>query len=155
MSFDLRRASRLAFAAVLTVLVATHASIAAELSTIELKIKGHSVRAEVAANEQARTTGLMNRFSLRPDSGMLFVFDSPQPLGFWMKNTYVPLSIAFIDAEGRIVNIEDMAPQTESTHLSRGAALYALEMKKGWFSAYGIGPGDRVDGLEKAPRASE
>lgn len=130
-------------------------SLAAELPTVELKIKGHNVRAEVAATESTRTTGLMNRFSLKPDSGMLFVFDNPQPLAFWMKNTYVPLSIAFIDAEGRIVNIEEMAPQTESSHLSRGLAQYALEMKKGWFAGYGIGPGDRVEGLDKAPKASE
>ena len=111
--------------------------------------------AEVAATEQSRTTGLMYRFSLNPDSGMLFVFGTPQPMTFWMKNTYVPLSIAFIDADGRIVNIEDMAPQTEATHGSRGLALYALEMKKGWFGANGIGPGDRVDGLDKAPRTSD
>jgi len=126
-----------------------------ELPTVQLKIKGHAVSAEVAANEQARTTGLMYRFSLNPDSGMLFVFSNPQPLAFWMKNTYVPLSIAFIDAEGRIANIEDMAPQTEATHSSRGLAMYALEMKKGWFGANGIGPGDRVEGLEKVPNAHE
>jgi uncharacterized protein len=130
-------------------------SLASELPSVELKIKGHNVRAEVAATEASRTTGLMNRFSLKPDSGMLFVFDNLQPLAFWMKNTYVPLSIAFIDAEGRIVNIEDMAPQTETSHFSRGLAQYALEMKKGWFENYGIGPGDRVEGLDKAPKASE
>jgi uncharacterized membrane protein (UPF0127 family) len=126
-----------------------------ELPIVELKIKGHTLRAEVAANDQTRETGLMYRFSLKPDSGMLFVFGTPQPLAFWMKNTYVPLSIAFIDAEGRIVNIEDMAPQTEATHGSRGLALYALEMKKGWFGAKGIAPGDRVEGLDKAPRGSD
>src|SRR5262249_24903498 len=124
-----------------------------ELPTVELKIKGHAIRAEVAATDETRTTGLMNRFSLRPDSGMLFVFSDPQPLSFWMKNTYVPLSIAFIAADGRIVNIEDMAPRTETTHPSRGLALYALEMKKGWFASRAIGPGDRVEGLEKVPPA--
>jgi hypothetical protein len=127
----------------------------AELPVMELKINGLVLRAEVAATEQSRTTGLMYRFSLRPDSGMLFVFSTPQPLGFWMKNTFVPLSIAFIGNDGRILNIEDMAPQTEATHNSRGMALYALEMKKGWFAAHGIGPGDRVEGLEKAPQASD
>jgi len=126
-----------------------------ELPTVQLKIKGHAVSAEVAATDETRTTGLMYRFSLKPDSGMLFVFGNLQPLAFWMKNTYVPLSIAFIDAEGRIVNIEDMAPQTETTHSSRGLAMYALEMKKGWFGVNGIGPGDRIEGLEKAPRGSE
>ena len=72
-----------------------------------------------------------------------------------MKNTYIPLSIAFIGADGRILNIEDMAPQTESTHHSRGPAMYALEMKKGWFAQFGIGAGDRVEGLAKVPKAKE
>jgi len=65
------------------------------------------------------------------------------------------LSIAFIDAEGRILNIEDMAPLTESTHPSRGPALYALEMRKGWFASHAISPGDRVEGLNRAPKAAE
>jgi uncharacterized membrane protein (UPF0127 family) len=86
---------------------------------------------------------------------MLFVFNEPQPLSFWMKDTYIPLSIAFIAADGRILNIEDMAPQTESLHNSRGAAMFALEMKKGWFAQLAITAGDRVDGLAKAPKAKE
>jgi uncharacterized membrane protein (UPF0127 family) len=129
--------------------------LAAELPTVELAIKRHRVVAEVAATNAARTTGLMNRFSLRPDHGMLFVFKEPQPQAFWMKNTYVPLSIAFIGSDGKILNIEDMAPLTESTHPSRGAALYALEMKKGWFTDRGIRPGDGVAGLERSPKAIE
>ena len=149
------RGVRLVLAATAFLFCLGAAPVITELPTVELKIKGHSLRAEVASNDQTRETGLMYRFSLKPDSGMLFVFGSPQPLAFWMKNTYVPLSIAFIDAEGRIVNIEDMAPQTEATHGSRGLALYALEMKKGWFGAKGIGPGDRVEGLDKAPRGSD
>ena len=126
-----------------------------ELPTLDLVIGGHKLVAEIAATHPTRTTGLMNRFSLRPDHGMLFVFPEPQPLAFWMHNTYVPLSIAFIGADGRILNIEDMAPLTESTHPSRGLALYALEMKKGWFADRGIGPGARVEGLDKAPKAQE
>jgi len=144
----------LAAAALGLVLVAAPLA-AAELPTVELAIGGHRLVAEVAATVATRTTGLMNRFSLQPDHGMLFVFDAPQPLAFWMKNTYVPLSIAFIARDGTIINIEDMAPQTESTHPSRGLALYALEMKKGWFAERGIGPGARVDGLAHAPRATE
>jgi len=131
------------------------ATAAAELPGVELQIKGQRVVAEIAATEATRTTGLMNRFSLQPDHGMLFVFAQPQPLAFWMKNTYVPLSIAFIDADGRILNIDDMAPLTEATHPSRGAALYALEMKKGWFAQHAIGAGDPVMGLERAPKATE
>jgi uncharacterized membrane protein (UPF0127 family) len=130
-------------------------AVAAPLPTVDLAVSGHRAVAEVAATDDARTTGLMNRFSLAPDHGMLFVFDAPQPLAFWMHNTYVPLSIAFIGADGRILNIEDMAPRTENTHQSNGVALYALEMKKGWFADRGIKAGDRVTGLDKAPKARE
>jgi uncharacterized protein len=126
-----------------------------DLPTVQLSIKGHRLVAETAATTATRTVGLMHRFSLKPDHGMLFVFDAPQPLAFWMKNTFVPLSIAFIGADGRILNIEDMTPQTETTHPSRGLALYALEMKKGWFAERAIAAGDRVEGLEKAPGARE
>lgn len=125
------------------------------LPTIDLSINGHRVVAEVAATEAERNTGLMRRFSLRPDHGMLFVFVAPRPLSFWMKDTYIPLSIAFIGPDGRILNIEDMAPRTETTHASRGPALFALEMKKGWFAQNGIVKGDRVDGLKLAPNATE
>ena len=128
---------------------------AAELPTVALAIKGHRLVAEVAADDSTRMTGLMNRFSLKPDHGMLFVFKEAQPQAFWMKNTYVPLSIAFIGSDGMILNIEDMAPLTESTHPSRGPARYALEMKKGWFDQHGIRSGDSVAGLEQAPRARE
>jgi uncharacterized membrane protein (UPF0127 family) len=122
------------------------------LPIVELTIAGHKLRAEVAADAPSRTIGLMNRFSLRPDHGMLFVFPEPQPLAFWMKNTYVPLSIAFIDAKGVILNIEDMKPHDETAVPSKGAALHALEMKQGWFRERGIKAGDRVLGLERAGR---
>jgi uncharacterized membrane protein (UPF0127 family) len=142
--------------AMLLAAVAIASSVAAQsLTTIELTIKGHRATAEIAATEGARTVGLMHRFSLRPDHGMLFVFDAPQPLSFWMKDTYVPLSIAFIGADGQILNIEDMAPQTQRTHDSRGPAVFALEMKKGWFAQFGIAAGDRVEGLQRAPQAKD
>lgn len=117
------------------------------LPTTRLSIGAHTLTAEVAANDEHRSTGLMHRFSLPPDHGMLFVFESVRPLSFWMRNTYIPLSIAFIDAQGRILNIEDMAPQDERSTWSAGPALYALEMKKGWFAQKGIKAGDRVGGL--------
>jgi uncharacterized membrane protein (UPF0127 family) len=120
------------------------------LPTTALSINGHKITAEVASTPETRATGLMNRFSLKPDTGMLFVFERPESLAFWMKNTYVALSIAFLDADGRILNIEDMAPQTENSHWSRGPGLYALEMRKGWFSERGIKPGDRVEGVRRA-----
>ncbi len=131
----------------LLLLVAARSAAGADLPTRTLTINGYSVTAEVAATGEQRATGLMHRFSLRPNHGMLFVFDKPEPLGFWMKNTFIPLSIAFIAEDGRIVNIEDMAPQTETTHRSRGPALFALEMRKGWFAEHGVKAGDRVDRL--------
>ena len=120
---------------------------AAELPTAVLTVGEHKVTAEIVVTPEQRALGLMNRFSLKPDHGMLFVFERSEPLSFWMKNTFIPLSIAFIGADGRIVNIEDMKPQTEDTHWSKGPALYALEMRKGWFAEKGIGPGAMVKGI--------
>lgn len=113
-----------------------------------IRVGPHPVAAEVAATPDQRTIGLMYRFSLPADHGMLFVFPQPQPLSFWMRNTYIPLSIAYIDAEGRILNVVEMPPRSDATHPSRGEALYALEMRKGWFAERGIRPGDRVEGIE-------
>ena len=117
------------------------------LPTTRLTIGAHTLTAEIAATETQRMTGLMHRFSLAPDSGMLFVFDAPQRRFFWMRNTYVALSIAFIDANGIIVNIEDMAPHDERSTWSSVPVLYALEMRKGWFAQKGITAGARVQGL--------
>jgi len=126
---------------------ASLAAAAAELPTTTLTINEHKIVAEVATTQDQRSLGLMNRFSMQTDHGMLFVFERSEPLAFWMKNTFIPLSIAFIAPDGRIVNIEDMKPQTEDSHWSKGPALYALEMKKGWFQERGIGPGAVVKGL--------
>ncbi len=128
-------------------LCVTTAQAATSLPTTTLSIGGHKIIAEIATRPDQRATGLMNRFSLQPDHGMLFVFERSEPLAFWMKNTYIPLSIAFIDERGRIVNIEDMAPQTEVSHWSTAPARYALEMRKAWFAERGIRPGDRVEGI--------
>ena len=146
---------RNAFMAAALVALCASSVVAAEPPALELTIKGQRLVAEIAATDAARMTGLMNRFSLQPDHGMLFIFRQAQPQAFWMKNTYVPLSIAFVGADGRILNIEDMAPLTESPHPSRGPALYALEMKKGWFAQHGIEAGEPVQGLERAPPAAE
>ena len=120
----------------------------ADLPQRTLTIGGQKLIVEVASTPQTRETGLMNRFSLQQDHGMLFVFEAPQPLAFWMKDTYIPLSIAFVDHNGRILNIEDMRPQDETTHWSKGPALYAIEMRQGWFAAKGIAAGDAVVGLK-------
>jgi uncharacterized membrane protein (UPF0127 family) len=124
------------------------ATAADDAPTRTLTIRDQKLEVEIASTPQTRALGLMNRFSLRTDHGMLFVFETPQPLAFYMKNTYVPLSIAFVDARGRILNIEDMRPLDESTHWSKGQALYAIEMRQGWFASKGIGPGDAVVGLQ-------
>jgi len=120
-----------------------------KLPVIPLTIGSTRLEAEVASTPRQREVGLMHRFSLAPDRGMLFVFEAPQMLGFWMKNTYIPLSIAYIAADGTILNIEDMAPLDERSHVSRGPALYALEMKQGWFRQKGIFPGMMVMNLPK------
>ena len=89
-----------------------------------------------------RWLGLMFRTSMAPDAGMLFVFPSAEVLTFWMSNTPLPLSVAFLDASGVILNVADMAPFDEETfHPSDGPALYALEVHQGWFKAHGIRPG--------------
>jgi uncharacterized protein len=147
------RGSLAALAVVAISLSGMHlASGATALPTVNLTINGQKVVAEVATTVQERATGLMNRFSLQQDHGMLFVFERAETLNFWMKNTFIPLSIAFIDANGRILNIEDMAPQTENTHPSKGPALYALEMRKGWFLERGIKAGDRVEGVVRTAK---
>jgi uncharacterized protein len=127
--------------------LAASVTAAADLPTAVLTVGDHKATAEVVVTPEQRALGLMHRFSLKPDHGMLFVFERSEPLSFWMKNTFIPLSIAFIDADGRIVNIDDMKPQTEDTHWSKGPALYALEMRKGWFAEKGIGPGAMVKGI--------
>ena len=129
------------------------AQVNKNLPVIDLTIKTSKLKAEVAADNNTRSTGLMNRFSLATDHGMIFVFAQSEPLAFWMRNTFVPLSIAYIDSKGVIVNIVDMKPQDESTHPSAGPAMFALEMKQGWFKERGIVAGDKVNGLDKAGRA--
>ncbi len=129
------------------------AQVNKNLPMIDLTIKTSKLKAEVAADNNTRSIGLMNRFSLATDHGMIFVFAQSEPLAFWMKNTFIPLSIAYIDSKGVIVNIVDMKPQDESTHPSAGPAMFALEMKQGWFKERGIVAGDKVDGLDKAGRA--
>ena len=105
------------------------------------------VPVEVAETEESRAQGLMNRDSLAHDAGMLFIFDNMYERGFWMKNTRIPLSIAFIDDQGQILNIEEMNPYDQSTVRSRGSAQCALEMNQGWFRRKGILPGDTIEGI--------
>jgi uncharacterized membrane protein (UPF0127 family) len=129
------------------------AATADPLLTYPLKIRGNEIRAEIAHTEATRRQGLMFRDRLAENSGMIFVYPAPEVTAMWMKNTRIPLSVAFIDAQGRILNVEDMAPFSERAHGSKGPAAYALEMNKGWFARRGIKPGDRVEGLAGLPAA--
>ena len=102
------------------------------------------VPVEIADAPDEQQTGLMGRPALAEDSGMLFVFNDEQQRSFWMKDTLIPLSIAFIDSQGRIVDIQYMQPLDETPHLSAAPAQYALEVNQGFFTARGIQVGDTV-----------
>lgn len=104
-----------------------------------------TVVAEVARSPEERSEGLMYREEVPPGTGMLFVFESVQTRSFWMKNTYVPLSIAFIDENHRVVEIRDMEPEDEEFTRSSRPALFALEVQQGWFQATGIEVGDQAE----------
>jgi len=103
------------------------------------------VEVEIADDDAERQRGLMERTALAENAGMLFVFEGEQALSFWMRNTLIPLSIAYIDAEGRIVDIQDMQPLDETSHPSAEPAQYALEVNQGFFAERGIEVGDEVE----------
>ena len=125
----------------------------AELPAVQLSAGMHLIRAEVADSMGSRMEGLMHRKSMPQGSGMVFVFEENAPHCMWMKNTLIPLSVAFIDESGAIINIADMQPHSEQSHCAARPARYALEMNKGWFAQRGIKPGAKLRGLEKlAPR---
>jgi hypothetical protein len=107
----------------------------------------HLIKAEVASTAAQREKGLMHRSKMGQNEGMLFVFDGPVGLCMWMKNTNIPLSVAFIDDDGHIVNIEDMAPLTEQNHCASKMLRYALEMNRGWFKQRHVNPGSKIVGL--------
>ena len=125
---------------------------AQQLPVVQLRAGMHLIRAEVAADYETRGRGLMYRKTLAPNSGMLFVFDAPALQCMWMKNTDLPLSVAFLDAQGAVINIEDMQPHTADSHCAKRPALYALEMEQGWFARRGIKAGMKLDGLSKGSR---
>ena len=120
---------------------------------IELTIGIHRLQAEVARTPEARAHGLMNRRHLPDSRAMLFVAPQATRQAMWMRNTLIPLSVAFLDDRGVIVNIERMQPQTETMHWSAKAVRYALEVNGGWFERRGIRPGARVSGLDAVPDA--
>jgi len=114
------------------------------LPMVTLQAGIHLVKAEVADDERKRAVGLMFRESLAPNHGMLFVFREKAGHCFWMRNTLIPLSIAFLDDDGTIVNIEDMAPRSEESHCPKRPVRFALEMEQGWFGTRGLAAGAKL-----------
>ncbi len=106
------------------------------------------IQAEIASTEAQRELGLMNRKQMGSNEGMMFIFDRPAAVCMWMKNTLLPLSVAFIDSSGVILNIEEMAPLTDTNHCAVKAAEYALEMNAEWFKRKNIKPGSKIELLK-------
>ncbi|HEY1181205.1 MAG TPA: DUF192 domain-containing protein [Rhodocyclaceae bacterium] len=124
---------------------------ASAAGVLELTVGMYRVQAEVASDDATRQRGLMFRKSMPDNQGMLFVFPFRATHCMWMKNTLLPLSVAFLDEEGKIINVEEMAPQTETNHCASQPARYALEMNRGWFKQRGFGAGTPLRGIERAP----
>jgi uncharacterized membrane protein (UPF0127 family) len=121
----------------------------ARFPTTQLNIGIHLIKAEVAKTEAEREQGLMFREKMGENEGMVFLFGAPAGVCMWMKNTLIPLSVAFMDENGVILNIEEMKEQTLDSHCARRGATYALEMNKGWFKQKNIKPGTKIDGLPR------
>jgi uncharacterized protein len=120
-----------------------------EFPHVTLSAGAIKISAEVAATQPDREQGLMYRASLGPNEGMLFVFDEIAYHCFWMKNTEIPLSIAYIDDNGVVTDVQEMAAETEDNHCPTKSGRYALEMAKGWFAANNIAPGTQLQGLPR------
>ena len=129
------------------------AAASGELPEIPLAVNGHKLTVEVAASDEVRMQGLMHRRVLPENRGMLFVFREVERHGMWMMNTHIPLSVAFLDERGVIINIADMQPHTRDSHAASKPAKYALEVNQGWFKKRGVKPGAKVEGIERAPPA--
>lgn len=116
---------------------------------VSLSAGMHVIKAEVAATDEERQYGLMFREKMGLNEGMVFVFEAPAHVCMWMKNTLLPLSVAFIDESGKIVNIEDMKPHTADSHCAKRQVRYALEMNQGWFKRKNLKPGSSIEGLPR------
>jgi len=120
------------------------------LRVVQLRIGNSSLIAEVADNPQTSANGLMFRDSLPDDHGMLFVFEKPKTASFWMKNTKIPLSIAYIDSAGRILQIESMKPLDETPiESTSNEVAFALEVNEGWFKRNGVSAGAKISGIRR------
>jgi uncharacterized membrane protein (UPF0127 family) len=135
--------------------VSCSSGLKSDMPVAQLAIDGNKAEVEVANTEPTRMAGLMFRRDMGKNNGMIFVFSDVKPRAFWMKNTLIPLSIAFADDSGKIENILEMPPQTEQSFMSAGPARYALEMNAGWFSKLNIKPGDSIQGLTSVPASKD
>jgi len=137
------------FTALLLALLAGSAAaqgVPQDLPAITLQAGMHNIRAAVAKTPEQRQTGLMFRREMAQHEGMLFVFDEASPQCFWMKDTLLPLSIAFLADDGTVVNVDEMKPQTLDSHCSARPVRYVLEMNQGWFAKRAIKAGAKVTG---------
>ena len=117
-----------------------------KLDIVELTAGMHLIKAELAATPTQQATGMMFRRTMGANDGMLFVDDNASVRCFWMRNTLLPLSIAFVADDGTIVNTDEMAPNTDDSHCSTKPVRYVLEMNQGWFAKRGIKPGHKLRG---------
>lgn len=122
-----------------------------EQQVLELSVGTYRIEAECAETPESRGKGLMDRYSLPANHGMLFIYPEAQHHCLWMRNTHIPLSAAFLDAEGTIINISDMQPDTNDFHCAAKPVLFVLEMNSGWFAKRGLRPGTRINGIWQAP----
>jgi uncharacterized membrane protein (UPF0127 family) len=149
-SFNMKTSTTLLSLFAAASLMASASSFAQEnqnFPVTELNIGINLIKAEVATTPAQHERGLMFRDHLGTNEGMVFIFDKPQSICMWMKNTLIPLSVAFMDEHGVIVNIEEMKAQTLDTHCAKKDVIYALEMNPGWFAHKNIKPGMKIDGL--------
>lgn len=147
------RLNRLRRAVVLAAALAVATAVPAwaqPLPVVQVRAGMHLVRAELAADFSSRMQGLMHRSAMGRNDGMLFVFDETSGHCMWMKNTLIPLSVAFLDETGVVINVADMTPHSEESHCATRPARFALEMNRGWFAERGIGPGMRLGGIPGA-----
>ncbi len=123
------------------------------MPTAGLELGGQRILVEVAATDATRQRGLMQRTALAEEAGMLFVFPTEHRHCMWMQDTLIPLAVAFLDTDGRILNIAEMVPRSRELHCAGGPARYALEMNGGWFARRGVSPGVRIAGIAGIAKA--
>lgn len=131
--------------AMMAVSAASAEEVNRDLPTVPLKVGAKTLVTEVALTSDQKRIGLMNRPSLDADRGMIFIYEKPRVPAFWMKNTLIPLSAAFLTGDGVIVKIADMQPGSEEHHSPDVAVSYVLEVNQGWFAKAGVRVGDRID----------